>query len=71
MADPEHVRIAANFGLFMLAAGGLELLSGTAISRSGLFRKAQGPGTFYTLCGCHLFVGAFCYFGQFFAQVPK
>ena len=40
MASPENVQFAANFGLFMLAAGGLGLVSGTTLARSGVVRRA-------------------------------
>lgn len=68
MANPESVRLAANFGLFMLTVGALGLLSGTTIGRGGIERRADKPGQFYTTCCCHLLLGAFCYFGQFFAR---
>lgn len=68
MASPENVQLTAYFGLFMLAAGGLGLISGTTLARSGMVRRADKPGEFYTTCICHLAVGAFCYFGQFFVQ---
>lgn len=66
MASPENVRLAAHFGLFMLAAGGLGLLTGTTLSRSGIVRRVDQPCDFYVTCICHLAVGAFCYFGQYF-----
>ena len=65
-ASPQNVQIAASFGLFMLGAGVLGLLSGTTLGRSGLVRRAERPGAFYSTCFAHLAVGAFCYFGQFF-----
>lgn len=68
MANPEDVQLAANFGLFMLAVGALGLFSETTLGRSGMVRRADAPGTFYIICGCHLAVGAFCYFGQFFVR---
>lgn len=60
--------MAANFGLFMIAVGALGLLSGTTLGRGGMVRRADAPGTFYSICGSHLAVGVFCYFGQFFAR---
>ncbi|MBB5033393.1 hypothetical protein [Prosthecobacter vanneervenii] len=66
MANPDNVHLAANFGVFMLGAGGLGLLSGTTLGRSGLIRRVDQPGAFYVTCCCHLAVGAFCYFGQYF-----
>ena len=68
MANPENVQIAANFGLFMLAVGALGLFSGTTLGRGGMVRRADAPGTFYSICGSHLAVGAFCYFGQYFER---
>ncbi|MFN0080828.1 MAG: hypothetical protein ACKVY0_30540 [Prosthecobacter sp.] len=68
MASPENVQLAARFGMFMLAAGGFGLITGTTLSRSGIVRRGEEPGAFYTTCICHLAVGAFCYFGQFFVQ---
>ena len=68
MASPENVQLAANFGLFMLAVGALGLFRGTTLGRGGIERRADEPGKFYTTCCCHLAVGAFCYFGQFFAR---
>jgi hypothetical protein len=68
MANPENVQMAANFGLFMLAAGALGLFSGTTLGRGGMVRRADAPGTFYITCGAHLAVGAFCYFGQYFVR---
>lgn len=60
--------MAANFGLFMLAAGVLGLVCGTTLGRGGMVRRADAPGIFYSICCCHLAVGAFCYFGQYFAR---
>lgn len=68
MANPENVQMAANFGLFMLAAGALGLFFGTTLGRSGVVRRADNPGTFYITCSSHLAVGAFCYFGQYFTR---
>ena len=68
MANPENVQLAANFGLFMLAVGALGLFSGTTLGRGGMVRRADTPGQFYGICCCHLAVGAFCYFGQYFAR---
>ncbi len=68
MADPQNVQLAANFGLFMLAAGGLGLVTGTTLSRSGFVRRNERPSTFYIACISHLAVGAFCYFGQYFVS---
>jgi hypothetical protein len=68
MASPENVQLAANFGLFMLTVGALRLFSGTTLGRGGIERRLDKPGQFYTTCCCHLAVGAFCYFGQFFAR---
>ncbi|MFC5453681.1 hypothetical protein [Prosthecobacter fluviatilis] len=67
MANPDNVQMAANFGAFMLAAGGLGLLSGTTLGRSGLIRRAEQPAAFYVTCCSHLAVGAFCCLGQYFA----
>lgn len=66
VASPENVQLAARFGMIMLAAGGLGLLTGTTLTRSGLVRRSENPGSFYTTCLAHLAVGAFCYGGQFF-----
>ncbi|MGV3661146.1 MAG: hypothetical protein ACO1TE_13250 [Prosthecobacter sp.] len=66
LASPENVQLAARFGMLMLAAGGLGLLTGTTLTRGGLVRRSERPGEFYTTCLCHLAVGAFCYGGQFF-----
>ena len=52
----------------MLAVGALGLFSGTTLGRGGMVRRADTPRTFYTICCCHLAVGAFCYFGQCFVQ---
>lgn len=68
MANPQNVQMAANFGLFMLTVGALGLFSGTTLGRSGIVRRADAPGTFYSICGSHLAVGVFCYFGQYFVQ---
>ena len=68
MPTPENVQLAANFGIFMLAAGGLGLFSGTTLGRSGIIRRDEKPGEFYTTTICHLALGAFCYGGQFFVQ---
>ncbi|WP_395751378.1 hypothetical protein [Prosthecobacter sp.] len=68
MASPENVQLAANFGLFMLAAGGIGLLLGATLGRAGIIRRADSPGPFYTTCCCHLAIGAFCFFGQFFVR---
>lgn len=68
MANPENIQLAANFGLFMLTAGALGLFCGTTLGRGGMVRRADAPGTFYSTCCSHLAVGAFCYFGQYFAQ---
>ena len=69
MANPENVQMAAHFGLFMLAVGTLGLLCGTTLGRSGIVRRSDTPSQFYTICCCHLAIGAFCYFGQYFARV--
>ena len=69
MATTEHVQIAASFGLFMLAAGGLGLVTGTTLGKTGFLCRADKPTEYYTTCACHLALGAFCYFGQFFAHV--
>ncbi len=66
MASPENVQLAARFGMFMLAAGGFGLITGVTLARSGIVRRADKPGDFYSTCLCHLALGAFCYFGQFF-----
>lgn len=66
MVNPDNVQMAATFGIFMLVAGGLGLLSGTTLGRSGLIRRADQPGDFYVTCCCHLAVGGFCYLGQYF-----
>lgn len=63
MASPENIELAARFGLFMLAAGGLGLLCGTTYGKSGVIRRTEKPGEFYTTCICHLAVGAFCFAG--------
>ena len=68
MANPENVQLAANFGLFMLAVGVLGLFCGTRLGRSGMVRRADAPGTFYSNGCYHLAVGSFCYFGQYFAR---
>jgi len=52
----------------MLAAGGFGLITGVTLARSGIVRRADKPGEFYSTCLCHLALGAFCYFGQFFVQ---
>ena len=65
MASPENVQLAARFGMFMLAAGGLGLFLGTTLGRSGIVRRADKPGEFYVICFSHLAVGAFCYLGRF------
>ncbi len=67
MANPQNIQMAANFGVFMLGAGALGLMCGTTLGRSGLIRRADQPAAFYVTCCCHLAVGAFCYFGQYFA----
>ena len=67
MANPHNVQLAANFGVFMLMVGALGLLSGTTLGRSGFIRRADQPAAFYVTCCCHLALGAFCYFGQYFA----
>lgn len=69
MASPENVQIAARFGMFMLAAGGFGLLTGITLGRSGIIRRLEKPRDFYITCISHLAVGAFCYFGQFYAKV--
>jgi hypothetical protein len=66
MASPENVQLAARFGLIMLTAGGLGLLTGTTLGRSGIIRRLDQPRDFYITCLAHLAVGLFCYFGQFF-----
>ncbi len=43
MASAENVQLAANFGLFMLSAGGLGLLLGTTLGRSGLISRITQP----------------------------
>lgn len=68
MANPQNVQMAANFGLFMLTVGALGLFSGATLGRSGIVRRADAPGTFYSICGSHLAVGVFCYFGQYFVR---
>lgn len=67
MTNPHNVQLAANFGLFMLTVGALGLLGGTTLGRGGLIRRADQPAAFYVICCSHLAVGAFCYFGQYFA----
>ena len=68
MSPIEKAQFAGHFGLFMLTVGGLGLFSGTTLGRSGMLRRSEQPGAFYTTCICHLAVGAFCYFGQFFVS---
>lgn len=68
MATPENVELAARFGLFMLTAGGLGLLTGTTLGRSGIIRLTEKPRDFYITCFSHVAVGLFCYTGQFWAQ---
>jgi len=68
MSNPENVHLAANFGVFMLIVGALGLFSGTTLGRGGMVRRVDTPGTFYSICCCHLAVGTFCYFGQYFAR---
>lgn len=67
MPSAENVQLAARFGLFMLAAGGLGLITGTTLGKGGVLRRSEKPGEFYVTCLCHLAVGAFCYLGQFYA----
>ncbi len=66
MASPENVQLAARFGLIMLTVGGLGLLTGTTLGRSGIIRRLDQPLDFYITCSAHLAVGVFCYCGQFF-----
>jgi hypothetical protein len=68
MASPEHVQMVATFGIGFLIAGVLELLTGTALDRSGLVRLSEHPTTFKIAVACHLLLGVFCYGGQFFVQ---
>jgi len=68
MASPENVQLAARLGMFMLAVGGFGLITGVTLGRSGIVRRADKPGEFYSTCLCHLALGAFCYFGQYFVQ---
>lgn len=71
MAHPDNVILASRFGLFMLAAGGLGLFTGTTLSRSGLVSRISQPQEFYVACFSHLAVGAFCYFAQFFVETAR
>jgi len=66
MASAENVQLAARFGILTLSAGGLDLLLGTTAGRSGLISLSTRPKDFYISYSCHLAVGAFCYFAQFF-----
>lgn len=63
MASPENIQIAVRFGIFMLLAGGVGLVTGTTFGKSGVIRQTEKPGEFYTTCICHLAVGAFCVAG--------
>jgi hypothetical protein len=57
MASAENVQLAARFGVLLL---------GTTLGRSGLISLSTRPKDFYITYSCHLAVGAFCYFAQFF-----
>ena len=71
MAHPDNVVLATRFGLFMLSVGGLGLLFGTTLSRSGMVSRISQPKEFYAACLSHLAVGAFCYFAQFFVETGR
>ena len=64
MASAENVQLAARFGVLMISAGGLSLLLGTTLGRSGLISSSTRPKDFYITCSYHLAVGAFCYFSR-------
>ena len=68
MSHSENVQVAARFGIFMLTAGAIGLITGTTLGRSGVIRLEEKPREFYTTCICHLIVGAFCFGGQFFVE---
>ncbi len=57
MASAENVQLAAKFGLLMLSAGGLGLLLGNTLGRSGLISRITQPRDFYATCFSHLAVG--------------
>jgi hypothetical protein len=66
MSHSENVQLAAHFGILMLTAGAIGLITGTTLGRSGFIRLEEKPREFYPPCICHLIVGAFCFGGQFF-----
>lgn len=66
MASPENLKIVTTAGIWFLTGTGVEIITGVAIAKTGLIRYQEAPTTFTVTVGCHLFVGLFCYFGQFF-----
>jgi len=59
MASAENVQLAVRFGVLLL---------GTTLGRSGLISRITRRKDFHITCSCHLAVGAFCYFAQFFVE---
>ena len=68
MTTPDPAQLAGNFGLLMLAVGGVGVLSGTTLGKSGILRRDEKPVEYYTTCVCHLAVGAFCYLAQVYVH---
>lgn len=68
MASPQNVEMVSTLGIWFLTGAGIELVTGVALDRSGLVRLDTQPKQFKIVVAAHLFMGVFCYGGQFFVQ---
>jgi hypothetical protein len=68
MASPQNIQMVANFGIFMLTAAGIGMITGTTLAKTGFISRDKDPFNFWGVVICHLTLGAFCYLAQFFVK---
>jgi hypothetical protein len=68
MASPQNIQMVANFGIFMLTAAGIGMITGTTLAKTGFISRDKDPVNFWGVVICHLTLGAFCYLAQFFVK---
>ena len=66
MVPPENLQTLHTAGVWFLTGSGVEILTGVAVTKSGLVSYKEAPTEFKVAVGCHLFIGLFCYFGHYF-----
>jgi hypothetical protein len=68
MASPQNIQMVANFGIFMLTAAGIGMITGTTLAKTGFISREKDPFNFWGVVICHLALGIFCYLAQFFVK---